>query len=260
MPIPANMPKYKCHKTLRALKIKEIVLVDKQVDGLVAAVIIPVEWDWASITVTQDYMDKHKPEVGGYYIVYEDGYKSFLPAKAFEDGYTLVTKEYFAGFKALRDYSTQLNIPAIAFSVGEPGCVNLSISEKDECVYISASNTSGNGNNPGVPAIKTIEAIKQLYRENLGIIEFTEERDANYARLMISANKFRNPDNVSLDKDIVEPQRKIAIEFLTAYFKMSPRDLCTVHPPAGSGAGIGIYNRSIEDIFNQWFKNRIKPV
>ena len=28
------------------------------------------------------------PEVGGYYVVYEDGYKSFSPAGAFESGYT----------------------------------------------------------------------------------------------------------------------------------------------------------------------------
>ena len=26
--------------------------------------------------------------VGGYYVVYEDGYKSFSPAGAFESGYT----------------------------------------------------------------------------------------------------------------------------------------------------------------------------
>ncbi len=29
-----------------------------------------------------------KTEVGGYYVVYEDGYKSFSPAGAFESGYT----------------------------------------------------------------------------------------------------------------------------------------------------------------------------
>jgi len=35
-------------------------------------------------------MYKHKPEVGGYYVVYADGYKSFSPAQAFEEGYTRV--------------------------------------------------------------------------------------------------------------------------------------------------------------------------
>ena len=38
----------------------------------------------------EEWLDKHNPEVGGYYVVYEDGYKSFSPAKAFEEGYTLI--------------------------------------------------------------------------------------------------------------------------------------------------------------------------
>ena len=36
-------------------------------------------------------MLKHQPTVGGYYVVYKDGYKSFSPADAFESGYTRVT-------------------------------------------------------------------------------------------------------------------------------------------------------------------------
>jgi hypothetical protein len=35
-------------------------------------------------------LDKHKPEVGGYYVVYKEGYKSFSPAGAFEEGYALI--------------------------------------------------------------------------------------------------------------------------------------------------------------------------
>ena len=36
----------------------------------------------------QDTIHKNKPFVGGYYVVYKDGYKSFSPADAFEDGYS----------------------------------------------------------------------------------------------------------------------------------------------------------------------------
>jgi len=32
-----------------------------------------------------------RAEVGGYAVVYEDGFKSISPKKAFEDGYTRVT-------------------------------------------------------------------------------------------------------------------------------------------------------------------------
>jgi hypothetical protein len=33
-------------------------------------------------------MHKHKPQVGGYFVQYRDGYKSFSPAAAFEEGYS----------------------------------------------------------------------------------------------------------------------------------------------------------------------------
>lgn len=36
------------------------------------------------------FLDRHKPENGGYYVRYADGYESYSPAKAFEEGYTLV--------------------------------------------------------------------------------------------------------------------------------------------------------------------------
>jgi hypothetical protein len=35
-------------------------------------------------------MKKHRPQVGGYYVLYEDGYHSFSPAPAFESGYSLI--------------------------------------------------------------------------------------------------------------------------------------------------------------------------
>ena len=33
---------------------------------------------------------KHDPQAGGYYVVYADGYQSFSPAQAFEEGYTRI--------------------------------------------------------------------------------------------------------------------------------------------------------------------------
>jgi hypothetical protein len=44
--------------------------------------------DEKDIVVVNDYyMHQHRPQTGGYYVVYEDGYESFSPAKAFEKGY-----------------------------------------------------------------------------------------------------------------------------------------------------------------------------
>ena len=50
--------------------------------------ITPEDTKYAPFKVGLEYMHKHKPYVGGYYVVYADGYKSFSPADVFENGYT----------------------------------------------------------------------------------------------------------------------------------------------------------------------------
>lgn len=77
-----EMPQYRCHKVVRAAKITALRqngnpdmpdLVLGEIGGIV--------------TVLPDWHAKNKPQVGGYYVVYEDGYRSYSPAKAFEEGY-----------------------------------------------------------------------------------------------------------------------------------------------------------------------------
>lgn len=87
--VSIEMPKYKCHKEVWALKIKDITETDS------VANIVKLHFEnqlYAPIEVNPDWYYKHKPKVGGYYVVYKDGYSSFSPAEAFEDGYTLVNK------------------------------------------------------------------------------------------------------------------------------------------------------------------------
>ena len=90
-----EMPRYRCHKEVWALKIAEIVfdheiatIEGRETDG--TAMITPVENGFSPFKVDAEYVRKHKPQVGGYFVVYKDGYKSFSPAVAFEDGYSLV--------------------------------------------------------------------------------------------------------------------------------------------------------------------------
>lgn len=87
-----EMPKYKCHKEVWALKIKSIVRdgegENRETDG--SAMITPEEEGFAPFKVDFEYMRKHKPQVGGYFVQYEDGYKSFSPAEPFESGYTKI--------------------------------------------------------------------------------------------------------------------------------------------------------------------------
>ena len=88
-----ELPRYKCHKEVWALKIKEVQLVAGEGTPSGAKEIKRLVFEnghYAPIEVDADYVRKHDPQAGGYYVVYEDGYKSFSPAQAFEEGYTLI--------------------------------------------------------------------------------------------------------------------------------------------------------------------------
>lgn len=82
-----QLPEYECHKRVRAAKIvQDIELVDKADHDLVLELpnaITRLHWE-----VGYPWYLKHKPEVGGYIVIYADGYVSYSPAKAFEEGYS----------------------------------------------------------------------------------------------------------------------------------------------------------------------------
>lgn len=95
MDTSTEMPKYRCHKEVHALKIQDIeydhVAAKKEgreTDG--SALIHPEEDGFAPFKVDANYLNKHSPVAGGYYVVYSDGYQSFSPAAAFEGGYVRV--------------------------------------------------------------------------------------------------------------------------------------------------------------------------
>lgn len=79
-----ELPAYKSHKTVWALKIAGIT----PVEGSHGAVIQPQDPGYGAFGVDDAYMLRHRPEVGGYWVQYADGYQSYSPAKAFEEGYT----------------------------------------------------------------------------------------------------------------------------------------------------------------------------
>jgi hypothetical protein len=104
------MPQYRSHKTVWALKIREVIhaplptiaeleafikAINPEVysaggyivPGPAGSYIVPEEGGFAPFVVSVEYMQKHKPQPGGYFVQYQDGYKSFSPAQAFEEGY-----------------------------------------------------------------------------------------------------------------------------------------------------------------------------
>ncbi len=80
-----ELPQYQSHKKVSALKIKLVGIKDEG-----GALITPEDSNYEAFGVDEEYMVKHKPVADGYYVVYKDGYESFSPAKAFEEGYILI--------------------------------------------------------------------------------------------------------------------------------------------------------------------------
>lgn len=85
-----DFPLYQCHKRVRAAKI--IAICGNQLKLEIPAE-RPNEIAYQAIEpVSIEFLRKHSPQVGGYYVVYEDGYISYSPEKAFEDGYKQVRR------------------------------------------------------------------------------------------------------------------------------------------------------------------------
>lgn len=87
--VTKEMPKYQSHKKVWALKIKKIDFSD-DVSNDFHAIITPEEEGYEPFVVNHEYIHKHKPQAGGYYVVYEDGYRSWSPSEAFEEGYSKI--------------------------------------------------------------------------------------------------------------------------------------------------------------------------
>lgn len=88
MSATAQMPQYRCHKIVGALKIIAVESIAKPGDESDGSLRLIVEEPFSPITVDREYASKHNPQAGGYYVRYEDGYRSFSPGAAFENGYT----------------------------------------------------------------------------------------------------------------------------------------------------------------------------
>lgn len=88
-PFP-SIPLWQSHKIVEADRITEVIRLD--VPGMADTWL--TRWRLACgvvVDVSRD-LNRRVPELtaadAGYYVRYEDGYESWSPAKAFEEGYT----------------------------------------------------------------------------------------------------------------------------------------------------------------------------
>jgi len=77
-----ELPVYQCHKLVRAAQITAVE------PSKMLHVVLHLNGGF-EVEVNNDWTHKHSPRIGGYFVVYDDGYTSFSPCKAFEQGYDL---------------------------------------------------------------------------------------------------------------------------------------------------------------------------
>lgn len=92
MPELEQYPLYQCHKRVRAFCIAEIQRNDNNAEDPAGATLVPDDENLEPRKVPGEYLERHKPEVGGYWVQYADGYESYSPAIPFEQGYALAAE------------------------------------------------------------------------------------------------------------------------------------------------------------------------
>lgn len=79
------MPRWQCHKIVGGMRIIAINALPDSPD--IQLVLQDEQVGIQPVIVARSWYEKHKPEVTGYYVLYEDDYTSYSPAVAFENGY-----------------------------------------------------------------------------------------------------------------------------------------------------------------------------
>lgn len=85
-----NWPKYESHKIVQAAKI--VGFDTRDTGGRICAIVDPGDGNPEGFVPTaREMLDR--AEVGGWAMLYPDGFKSISPEKAFEEGYTLIGEQ-----------------------------------------------------------------------------------------------------------------------------------------------------------------------
>jgi cephalosporin hydroxylase len=82
-----SLSRWQCHKKVHAGKI-----VDVTHGNGTRITILDSKGNNKHVLLDMVIVARYTPKVGDYYVVYEDGYASISPKKAFEEGYSLIVE------------------------------------------------------------------------------------------------------------------------------------------------------------------------
>lgn len=85
----SKLANWKCHKIVKAGKITMLPMMR---DGVPIGPIVveDAKGETTGVEVNESLFARNTPAIGDYLVIYDDGYKSWSPAKAFEDGYARI--------------------------------------------------------------------------------------------------------------------------------------------------------------------------
>ena len=83
-----DAPNYLCTKQVRALKIKSVELRKDRLPY--HGVLTPERDNYMEIWVSDQFIERHNPQPGDYFVLYKDGYTSISPPEPFEKGYRII--------------------------------------------------------------------------------------------------------------------------------------------------------------------------
>jgi hypothetical protein len=86
-----QLPLYTCHKQVRALEIRTIgaYSYEPSPEARLVREVVFADPAYPPLKLDESLFARYVPMPGDYYVVYEDGYQSFSPRKAFLEGYSL---------------------------------------------------------------------------------------------------------------------------------------------------------------------------
>ena len=79
----ADWPSYRCHRFVQALKIAEV-----NVDAASQVWLVPDDRAYGEFRVDGEFVVKHKPAPGGYFVRFDHSHESWASEDLFENGFT----------------------------------------------------------------------------------------------------------------------------------------------------------------------------